>query len=391
MTLNQVHTIGELEQLFYTRAGNRYLQAGDLNASINVNKADAPAVTGTTGAHNIIYGAECWNQLNQESNAFGLFGKYPWNHSGWRVITARGASTPTGGVAEDGSIPETTKPTLALVEATLKTIAHAFNNSEKLEFLATQGKDDAVMSMAFLRTYFMTEHVEHINKMLLTDNQTAATNVFESLDRVVASKAELTAISGAAGSLDIYGVDRDAAGWSDAYVNSGASGVDRTLTDAILRTTIRNVGANGGKPTFWLTGYDTRQSILGLFDATTQYRIDITGKNRITGSANGIQTAEGGAYGTEVALLYGLPLIVSKDMVADTISRILLLDTGNDINNFGPKLGIKIAKPTQYFEAGIDSGTPFAQGNFLNEGMYRTMGELVCTVFKSQGKIRDLQ
>lgn len=389
---NVVHTIEEMERLYYTAAGNRFLRGEDLNASM-IQKADAPALEATVGAHVVIYGAKAWSQLNHESNAFGLFAKRPWEKSGWRVITTRGAATPTGGVAEDGNIPETIKPTLALVSTVPRTVVHSFNNSETLELLATEGKDDTAMSMAFLRTHFMVEHVEHINKMLLTDNQTSASNGFESIDRIIGTAAEKTQISGGANTLDVYGLDRDGgATWADAYVNMPASGhAERSLTDAILRTTMRNVETNGGRSSFWLTGLDTRQTILGLFDSTTQYHLDVTGKNRITTSVNGIQSAEGNAYGTSVAMLYGMPLLVSKDTPADTISRIYLLDTNTDVDNAVPKFGIKIAKPTQYFEAGISSGTPFAQGNMLNEGMFRTMGETICTVFKHQGKIRDLQ
>ena len=56
-----------------------------------------------------------------------------------------------------------------------------------------------------------------------------------------------------------------------------------------------------------------------------------------------------------------------------------------------PRLGIDIAKPTQYFEAGMNSGDPFGIDKLANEGMYRTMGELKCRFFKAQGKIRDLK
>jgi hypothetical protein len=52
---------------------------------------------------------------------------------------------------------------------------------------------------------------------------------------------------------------------------------------------------------------------------------------------------------------------------------------------------LKIAKPTQYFETGISSGNPFAINAFADEGLYRTMAELVCTFFKAHGKLRDLK
>jgi hypothetical protein len=51
----------------------------------------------------------------------------------------------------------------------------------------------------------------------------------------------------------------------------------------------------------------------------------------------------------------------------------------------------KVAKPTQYFEAGISTGNPFAINFIGDKGLYRTMGDVICTRFNVQGKIRDLK
>jgi hypothetical protein len=48
------------------------------------------------------------------------------------------------------------------------------------------------------------------------------------------------------------------------------------------------------------------------------------------------------------------------------------------------------AKPTQYFESGIETGDPFAINRLGQEGLYRTMGEVWTTFFGGQGSIRDL-
>ena len=46
-----------------------------------------------------------------------------------------------------------------------------------------------------------------------------------------------------------------------------------------------------------------------------------------------------------------------------------------------------------YFESGIaaKNADPFTVGKFNTKGAYYTAGELVCTFFKAQGKIRDLK
>jgi len=106
----QIKTIDELEALYY--GYNRNL----------LRKADAPITTSTAGVFNAIYGAYAWAQLNLEANAFGILPKYPWDKSGWRVITAKpvlntnSGNTVLGGTAEGGTIAETIKPTLQEID-----------------------------------------------------------------------------------------------------------------------------------------------------------------------------------------------------------------------------------------------------------------------------------
>ena len=65
------------------------------------------------------------------------------------------------------------------------------------------------------------------------------------------------------------------------------------------------------------------------------------------------------------------------------LSDIFILDTDH--------MHFATLKPTEYFEGGIDSGDPFGVGKLGNRGMYRTIGEVVCTFVKGQGKITNLQ
>lgn len=360
-----------------------------------IQKADAPIITSTTGVLNRIFGKFVWVQLNQEANAFGVLPKLPHTRSGWRVITARGLTKPSGGVAENAALPDTAKPTFAEVSTLPKTVAHNFDTSEIQDFLAVESDDDAIGDLDFQRQYWGTEHKEHMNSMLLTENGTLASDNFESIDRVCGNNDEITnntqADDGAytAGDLDIYGLDRDAAAaWHDAVVDDN-NGTDRAITDGLIRGVRRQVVQNGANPTFWLTGHDTYSNIIGLYDP--QVRYGVVGQATFKVGVNGIETKEGFGMGVDVATLYGLPLIISQDVVSDTISRLYILDTSNPEGFDYPRLFLRIARPTEYFQAGIRTGDPFGINRLGTEGMYRTAGELICTFFKVQGKLRDLK
>ncbi len=399
MSNAQIQTIEDMERLFYSQKGIAYLSESNLlNPFIT---KDAQVTSGVTGVFNAVYGAQAWVQLNMEANTFGALPKFPWNRSGWRAITARGITALAGGVAEGAALPATTKPTFAEISTKPKTVVVNFENSEVQEYLATDGGDDAFAAMADLRAYEAVEHKEEINAELNTQNGALAGNNFESIDRIAASFDELNNCSEndestpyTTGDLDIFGLDRDggASQIADAYVNHNSSTV-RSLTDSVLQTLVQNTLSNGANPNgqFFQTGYDTWAVINQLYDP--QVRYNLIGAASIQPSVNGIKSLEGHNVGTNVATLYGKVVIISKNTVVDTggISRVYLLDTSNPEGFDIPRLSIKIAKPTQYFEAGINQGTPFAINKLGTEGMYRTMGEAISTFLKTQGKIRDIK
>jgi len=374
-----LNTIEDMEKLYYSNKGAKFIQ-----------KADAPVLSTTTGVYNAIYGAEVWRQLNQADNAFGLLPKVPFLKSGWRVITARAdaITTPTGGVAEGGALPETVKPTIKEISTKPKHVVRTFNNSIIQEYLSKVSNDDAVGDLEFLKAYFGIEHKEHIDAMLLQDVDTTANTNFESIDRVCSSYSEVSdsTLGIDANDADIYGQDRDAAAsWADAYVNHN-SGTDRSLTDALIRTLLTNVETNGGRPTFLLTGRDTYSDIQGLYGDQARYNNPMKDLN-IKVTVNGIETVEGAEAGMNVATIYGLPLFKDVHVTKDTKSRIYALDTSNPENFEYGRLHFAVAQPTSYYE----SRDFFALNALNNEGMYLTMGELRCTFFAAQGKLRDLQ
>lgn len=387
MARGYLQTILDLVKLSYSDAGARFIQK------------DAPVLSDTQGVYNAIYGAEVWSQLNQEANVFGILPKAAWTISGWRVLTERfGAAATYGGVAENSALPATIKPTWQELSTLPKTVAHTFDVSEIQQFLSQIGDDDAIGSIEMLRPLAANHHREMINKML-TDNVTNIVNVdgnteynLESIDRVVSSYGEVTNCGDVdAGDSDIYELDRDAqATIFDAYVDHNNNS-PRDLTDELLRTLLFNARKLGAKPTVWVTGPDTYAAIQGLYG--DQIRYNLLGAAQAKIGVNGIDTKDGFGIGLDVATIYGIPLIESKDIVVDTISRIYLLDTSNPEGYSKPRLGIDISFPTQYFEAGMNvSGQdPFGINRLGNEGMYRTVGELKCRFFPGQAKLRDLQ
>lgn len=335
-----------------------------------VMKVDAPVISSTTGTYNRIYGKMTWELLNLIGKTISAIPKQPMNNTGFRVITALSTTLGTGGVAENATLPDSTKPTWALGSISLKEVVHKFDMSNRLEML-DDGSDDTI-GFAELREYMGREHIAHINKMILADADTLAGNNIESLDRICSSQSEEAALL-TAGDADIYGFDRSASTAYDAYVSHN-SGTDRDLTESLVRGAIDSIDeASGERPDLIVTGYDTARDLDALVNTQTRYET-----MRITFSVNGVQTAAGNDVGLRVASFDGIPILRDKDVVKDTKSRIYFLNT--------KYLAFQTKLPTQYFE----SSSFFEVDKLGKSGMYYTAGELVCYRFNAQGKIRDL-
>jgi len=334
-------------------------------------KADAPMLSTTAGTYQAIYGRKVWSQLNQEFNAFSILPKRPWERSGWRVITERPSFTVGGGVAENATLPDTTKPTFQHIAAKPKTIVHTFDMSETAMFLSD--KDDGLGDIrAILKEEMGKHHAEHINKMLTQDKATVAGNDFESLDRVTVGSNETGS------DIDMYSIDRNLNSWSYSEVNQNG-GTDRNLSLDQLDDLFQKTWTRGGNPKVILTGYDTLMRLQQLLQSQQRFMEE----KRVTPTYNGVKGVPGIEAGFIVATYNGVPIIPSKDVQPDTLSRMYFLDTDY--------LYFSTAIPTQYFESGIETGDPFAINRLGQEGMYRTMGELWTTFFGGHGSIRDLK
>jgi len=390
MARNYVRTITDMERYYYG-AGNAM---GYSYSGSELLKADSPMLSTTGGTYQAIYGRKVWSQLNQEFNAFSILPKRPWDRSGWRVITARPNNDGVlhGGVAENATLPETVRPIFQHVAAKPKTIAHTFDMSETAIFLAD--KDDGLGDIrSVMKEEMGKHHAEMVNKMLLTDVDTPAGNNFESLDRVTANDGGSSGLTGlktsssnthvtAATDLDIYSIDRSANSWSEAEVSCAAdaqASSQRVLTLDIMDEMFQKLWIRGGNPKVILTGYDTLMRIQQLLQSQQRFMEE----KRVTPTYNGVKGVPGIEAGFIVATYNGVPIIPTKDMLSDGISRMYYLDTDY--------LYFSTAIPTQYFESGIETGDPFAINRLGQEGLYRTMGEIWTTFFGAQGSIRDLK
>ena len=350
-------------------------------SSEEIQKADDPLLTSTTGWYNAVYGAKVWQQLNYEKNVFAILAKAPWRQSGWRVESEYASALtnwPIGGIAENAAplTSESLKPDWVEISIGPKSIWNHFEASDVATFLSTV--DDSVDAIAEMREALGKFHTSQLNEMLMTHVDTLAGNNIESLDRVVSNYDEVTNCGITAGDSDIYGIDRDAAAsWADAVVNHN-SDTDHILTLALIDATLKDIWQNGGNPKVILTGYDTLMEWQGLLEA--QRRFMPSTDLKMT-SFKGVQAATPGVEaGFAVSMYHGIPIIPTHRCTTggSGISHIFFLDTDH--------IHIKMAKPTQY----IEQRDPLAIDRFGMVGGFYTMAELICTNFKSQGKIRDL-
>ena len=382
MARNYVRTVQDMERYYYGGAS----QTGYTYGAGDILKADAPLLSTTAGTYQAIYGRKVWSQLNQEFNAFSILPKKPWERSGWRILTARAESGVTGGIAENGTLPDTKKPTFENVSTKPKTIAHTFDLSEVAMFLSD--KDDGLGdARQVLKEEMGKHHAEMINKMLLVDVDTTAGNNLESLDRLTSDPDKMTTSTGHVSALtdhDIYSITRDgSADFHSAEVDvSSSSSTNRNLSLNQLDGLFQQLWTRGGNPKVILTGYDTLMRVQQLLQSQQRFM----DSKRVTPTYNGVKGVPGLEAGFIVATYNGVPLIPTKDMPADgsgSISRMYYLDTDY--------LWFQTAIPTQYFESGIETGDPFAINRLGQEGLYRTMGEMWCSFFGASGSIRDLQ
>lgn len=372
----RLETIADLERIYYPWQDKQ-------NPLYGMRfKSDDPILTSTSGYLTTTYGPILWNQVNMEANAWGLLPKQPWDRRGWRMIKVR--SSAGGGIAENANLPVTDQPDLATASAPPKTIAHNFDLSWQA-LLESRGQDDVVGDpMATYREYTADEHKKDLNGYLMQDFDTLASNNLESLDRLTATTSEQAGVGATTGDEDIFTIDKSANSWAEPYSDHN-SNVDRPLTIPMLNQIIRETrpywSDKTGRNCIILTGHDTADKVAELLQAQQRF-MDVNITPATGAMRQGVGTREGIDGGFSVMAYRNLPIFETIDAEVDGASRMYLLDLGHTY--------IKVLAPTQYFQTGVESGDPFILNKLNEEGMYVTLAELNCKMFKANGKIRDL-
>jgi hypothetical protein len=344
-----------------------------------LSKADVPASTQTSNYRNILYGKKLWLQMNVKPNTFTAIPRTPYESSGWRVMPDFASAVSDGvGVVEAGTIPAAQVPVLKILELTPKTmVCNPYAITMAQQRLA--GKDD-VATWDELMNALAIEFPMRINYSMLAKHETAlAGNNYESIDRICCSYSEVSSCSTTTNYGDYAGINRDASGdsWADAYVAHN-NNVDRTLTLSLMDTVMTNVMPYwldyGTEKKVWITGFDVVERMQSL--AASQQRF--MGWNNYVMTYNGVKTIPGEAIGFGVSQYRGIPVIADMYVQKDTLSRMYLLDT-----NF---VNMAVLVPPSF----IEDRSYLARRALTTLATYYMLGELVCTKFRNQGKIRDL-
>jgi len=361
------------------------------------------------GVWNPIYGSQAWYNLNAESNWFGVMPKMAWDKSGFRVINSFTRTPSSMAISETGTLPVPTAPQIQTIKLNPKIAVNTFMTTEITEQLARMSQDDIYANLDVIRGYYAVEHIKLVNEQIgsvtvgtsvATSNSGANILTFESIDRIVSSYAEGTAVGLSSTTSPTlaqvinpyYGaIDRSqgASAWDSVVLApSGTIGTPAAVTDASIRKLIQSTRFNGAFSNVFMTGYNTYADLQGLY--LTYWRTLNWGELVVQTGLNGIETASGLDTGIKVASLYGIPVIqaVNTPSSDGLKENIYLLDT-TDTEGYGDtRLGVQVLRPTSYLET---SEKDFILLNALAyEGMYLTIGEVACRFFSAEGKLRDL-
>jgi len=362
-----------IKSAYKFRTLDEMLQAYYGPAQEYLGKADAPITTATTGVRNVVYGPQLFAQVCVAYNTFGCLPKDIWR-SGFRAISAAG-STASAGTAENAAIPDTVKPTFVQIATPPKLVSAS--SEETLLELAMEKVDDVALWDDII-AYMKEEFQNRINRGMHTSfDNLAGTNV-ESIDRVCASSGEQAACGETAADEDLYGIDRSANTWFNAYVAHN-SNVDRTMAlsqvDALFPQVRPFWKDNSMQNKVIITGYDTLERLEQLIQSQQRFVNTVSAQM----SVNGIQTLKGAEAGFDVTAYKYVPCVPDQNAVQDTLSRLELIDL--DFT------AIQMAVPIMYQE----SEEYLHIDRFGRMAVYYGAMELVCKKPAGCAKLRDLK
>lgn len=420
-TIPGIQTIDELAQYYYGRTPE------------DIYKAAGGFTTQTPGAYNPIFGAMVWANFNLEANIWALIPKYAWTRSGWRIFSAKAGdiadkggndnNTSLGGSVEGAQIADAIRPDVEELFTKPKLVQYPFQVSQLMEQLNDVSADDLYGNLNQQRVYAADQNKENFNKMLsldprtLTGGSTAVSDAadtvsrlnLESLERIISSNAQFNAELAADSNLatDAYNpwsttvqISRDVSTTFDSTVKSAGSDLETSdvLTDTLIVDTIQDLITAGGKqPTVFLGGNDTMAQVQHLYMNAYRITDPKAMQEAYSVGVNGVDTYNGTSVGLMISTVYGAPFIPSKDTTtginAGDVGNLYMLNTTADKNTPNiPMLGIRVLQPTLYYEASQrQQGFPFINGAFNDRGIYATYADTVCTNFKAQGKIVNIQ
>lgn len=369
-------SMAEMEDAYYNP--NSTLRRARIRA---MGKAADPILSDRNGYRNTLYGQNLWMQVFTSTKMLGLLPTRPWDKSGFRVLTSLDESSP--GIAENAALPNPTAPGIDTVDVEPKECVTTMEISNKAKMLSQ--KDDSVRFTDIVEAKKL-EFNNKLNKSACANAPSGAAGVnIESVDRIIASHAEADMAGVSADLYNIYNIDRSAApSWADAQVISAATSTEGVSADGEITLELLNkLIINCSKwwdnedynNKYMVTGYDVLERIEALTLAMKREGLQPMGASV---SINGVQTGPGIDAGIRVKSYNGIPIFCDGFMQRDTLSRVNLID---------PKyIWFSTLQPAMYLE----------EPNFLvnkklsTEAMFYLCGEIVCTKFAGQGKLRDL-
>lgn len=350
-----------------------------VNQLHELQKSDSPVLTTVAAMFNAVFGRTAFSQLNEDHITLKALPKVQFSRTGWRIKTARGFTIGQRGVAEGGNVGNAVRPTIVQVSTRPKTMDLSVATSRVYDLL----NEDDKLEVTWLMENLMTDHMKDMNSALLAPNTTAAGNNFESIDRVCSSAAEIAAFTALeAGDIDMYGLDRDSASVLDAYVDlkadDGASDL-RNVSIPMLRNAHQNIYTTSGKkPNMIITGADQANNITNLFQSET--RFSNLPETRVSFGIDGMYNTGGQELGLTVYSFDQIPVIVDADVFKEASggSRIYFINTDT--------LFLSMLENTRVTT--LDRLTVLQ--SYDTKVNVHTIGELICTQFNANGKIRDL-
>jgi hypothetical protein len=344
-----------------------------------IMKSAGTLTSSTADVWNKVFGAVLWNQIPLTAPTLGVLPTIEWERSGIRVVYDFMASIADGIPSSEGAVPSSVKPDIINMSVDPREYVLVNNMTDVIQALS-QTADDVGINQISLRILFGKQYLTNLERMIHDVSGTEGTTPSGFWVRI----CDIVHDSGT-----IYGINRATNSWARAIVNTATS--LRTPDIDFINKMIARIRQQGVHPTVILTSpidvaYFRSQSdnkmFLSILDAKT-----------VKISVNGIEGQEGYGVGVVVNQIYGVPIIESPFVGATGGSAgagevrlpniyVLTTEFGGD-TIFGKMLLI----PPTYHESNI----PLAQNLFGTKMAYRTVGNLVCRRFNTQGKISALK